>query len=310
MKRKKNILEKTETVKEKQIESIFYRLIFMGDTMVGKTQIINRYINDLFQEEYFPTFSIDFKIKTQKINGKSINIHCIDTEGSSDFYVDTGTLFVQKADAFIYVFDISSRESLNNLNIIRDNLQSTLDNLEKIISGKIVYLVGNKCDLGMHRQIDEVEGRLEATKYNAKYIEVSAKNGMNIDKLFDFIIQDIIKKNDNKINFDGGGIKNKSIYNNNIINKNIIVNNNINTNNNIDIKINNNNIDKNNNNTNLYENENGLDYDNSSYFLKSKAHGNNNNNDYVKKINTVYTNNKSGEYQNSKFFSNDKCQII
>lgn len=307
MKRKKNILEKTETVNEKQIDSIFYRLILVGDTMVGKTQIINRYINDLFQEEYFPTFSIDFKIKTQKINGRTINIHCIDTEGSSEFYIDTGTLFIQKADAFIYVFDISSRESFNNLNIIRNKIKSTLYNLEKIISEKIVYLVGNKCDLGMYRQINETEGRLEANKYNAKYVEVSAKNGMNVDKLFDFIIQDIIKKKENKINFDGGGgIKNKSIYNNKINNFNDI-------NNNIDVKINNeNNID---NNNNLYGNENGLDYDNSSYFLKSKIQGsdNNNNNDYVKNINNFYINNKNEEDQNKNFFpknTSNKCQIF
>ena len=114
MKRKKNILEKTETVKEKQIESLFYRLIFVGDTMVGKTQIINRYINDLYSEEYFPTFSIDFKIKTIKINGKTINIHCIDTEGLSNFSIDTGPLFIEKTDAFIYVFDITSRESFSS----------------------------------------------------------------------------------------------------------------------------------------------------------------------------------------------------
>ena len=308
MKRKKNILEKTETVKEKRIESIFYRLIFVGDTLVGKTQIINRYINDLYQEDYFPTFSVDFKIKTIKINGRPINIHCIDTEGLSDFSIDTGTLFVQKTDAFIYVFDITSRESLNNLNICSEKIKSALTDLEK----KLVYLVGNKCDLSMNRQVAESEGRLEATKYNAKYFEVSAKSGMNIDKLFDLIIQDIIRNKDNKMNFDGGGgIKYKNIYNNNN-NKNININNT--NNNNIDVKINN--INNNNIYTNNLENENGLDYDNSSYFLKSKMNGNYNNydnNDYVKNINNFYSNDNKKGYQNSNVFSNNqfnKCQIF
>ena len=112
MKRKKLISEKTETENELQNETSFYRLIFVGDNEVGKTQIINRYNNKLYQEEYFPTYSVDFQIKTIKNNDKIINIHCIDTQGSSDFSQDTGTLFIQNTNAFIYVFDISSRESI------------------------------------------------------------------------------------------------------------------------------------------------------------------------------------------------------
>ena len=309
MKRKKNILEKTETVKEKQIESLFYRLIFIGDTMVGKTQIINRYINDLYSEEYFPTFSIDFKIKTIKINGKTINIHCIDTEGLSNFSIDTGPLFIEKTDAFIYVFDITSRESFYNLNTCNDIIRSTLTDYESIIRKKIIYLVGNKCDLDLGRQVNEFEGKEEADKYNAKYIEVSAKNGKNIDRLFDYIIQDINDNNkkNNIIYDDGGGIKFKTIHNNKI-----------NTYNN-DVKINNNNNNNNNNintNTNFLESENPLDYDNSSFFLKTKKNENNksNNNDYVKNINNFYLNNNNNkESQSSNFYSNykfNKCQIF
>lgn len=62
------------------IDNIFYRLIFLGDTGVGKTQIINVYNNKLFKEDYMPTFSVDFQIKSIVMNGKKINIHCIDTE--------------------------------------------------------------------------------------------------------------------------------------------------------------------------------------------------------------------------------------
>ena len=154
--------------------------------------------------------------------------------------------------------------------------------------------------MSMFRQVNEAEGRLEATKYNAKYMEVSAKSGMNIDNLFNGIIQDIIKSKDNKINYDGGGgIKSKSIYNNNK-DTNII------------------NINNNNNNNNIYannmDNENGLEYDNSSYYLKSKIPENkNDNNDYVNNINKFYTTNNQKEYQNSYFFSNNKnnkCQIF
>ena len=322
---KKNKSENFETENEKQNETSFYRLIFVGDNEVGKTQIINKYNNKIFQEEYLPTYSIDFQIKTIKIKGRLINIHCIDTQGSSDFSQDTGNLFLQKSDAFIYVFDITSRESFNNLSNCYEIIKLALTDSQKMLKEKIVYLVGNKCDLTTYRQINEAEGRLEATKYKAKYIEVSAKTGINIDKLFDYIIQDIAKKDQDSTSFDsGGGIIHKNIFNNN---KNIINTNNINNNIN-EININNNmnniniNISTNNNtntynninsNTNLIENEkSGLHYDNSSYYLKSNMSVNNNN-DLIKNINNPEVNRNKEEFRDSNFFSNKytkKCQIF
>ena len=373
MKRKKNKLGKFETKKKVQNVSSFYRLIFIGDSKVGKTQIINKYNNSLYQEEYLPTYCVDFRIKPIKINGKKVNIHCIDTLGSMDFTPNTGTLFIQKTDAFIYVFDLTSRESLYNLQDYINIIKTALTDSEKIINEKIIYYVGNKCDLVMYRQVEENEGRLEANKYGAKYMEVSAKTGINIDKLFNSIIQDITTKKDeisinsNSIDSGGGGAINTNINNNinnisinqNSSNKNkntntnlININNNINTNNaitnnisnqifknvnnniintninnnikpiitnnmNINSNIINTNIENNintninnnvNTNTNLIENEkSGLNYDSSTYFLKSNYSVNNinndNNNDLIKNINNISIQNKV-ESTNDKIYPN------
>ena len=372
MKRKKNKLGKFETKKKVQNVSSFFRLIFIGDSKVGKTQIINKYNNSLYQEEYLPTYCVDFQIKPIKINGKKVNIHCIDTLGSMDFTPNTGTLFIQKTDAFIYVFDLTSRESLYNLQDYINIIKTALTDSEKIINEKIIYFVGNKCDLVMYRQVEENEGRLEANKYGAKYMEVSAKTGINIDKLFNSIIQDITTKKDeisinsNSIDSGGGGGAINTNINNNInnisinqnssnknTNTNIInINNNINTNNaitnnisnqifknvnnniintninnnikpiitnnmNINSNIINTNIENNintninnnvNTNTNLIENEkSGLNYDSSTYFLKSNYSVNNinndNNNDLIKNINNIPMQNKA-ESTNDKIYPN------
>jgi len=373
MKRKKNKLGKFETKKKVQNVSSFYRLIFIGDSKVGKTQIINKYNNSLYQEEYLPTYCVDFQIKPIKINGKKVNIHCIDTLGSMDFTPNTGTLFIQKTDAFIYVFDLTLRESLYNLQDYINIIKTALTDSEKIINEKIIYFVGNKCDLVMYRQVEENEGRLEANKYGGKYMEVSAKTGINIDKLFNSIIQDITTKKDeisinsNSIDSGGGGVINTNInnninnisinqnsskankntntnlininnnintnnaitnnisnqifknVNNNIINTNInnnikpIITNNMNINNNIiNTNIENNintNINNNvNTNTNLIENEkSGLNYDSSTYFLKSNYSVNNinndNNNDLIKNINNIPMQNKA-ESTNDKIYPN------
>ena len=372
MKRKKNILRKLEPKKKVLKESIFYRLIFLGDNEVGKTQLINKYNNTLYQEEYLPTYCVEFQVKPIKINGKKVNIHCIDTQGSLDFTPNTGALFIQKTDAFIYVFDITSRESLYNLQDYINIIKTSLTDSQKIINEKIIYFVGNKCDLVMYRQVEENEGRLEANKYKAKYMEVSAKTGINVERLFNSIIQDIttkkdevsinsnsidsvvegsINKNmnihkDNNINNNINQNSNNKNINTNIVNinnntndnniitnnnqnqffdnlrnnnintninnniktaiKNTNINNNINTNINTNIKTNiNNNI---NTNTNLVENEkSGLNYDNSSFFLKSNYSVNNINinNDLIKNINNVDIGNK-GVSTNEKIYPNIK----
>ena len=372
MKRKKNILRKLEPKKKVLKESIFYRLIFLGDNEVGKTQLINKYNNTLYQEEYLPTYCVEFQVKPIKINGKKVNIHCIDTQGSLDFTPNTGALFIQKTDAFIYVFDITSRESLYNLQDYINIIKTSLTDSQKIINEKIIYFVGNKCDLVMYRQVEENEGRLEANKYRAKYMEVSAKTGINVERLFNSIIQDITTKKDevsinsNSIDsvVEGSINKNMNIYNDNNINNNInqnlnnknintnivninnnindnniitnnnqnqffdnLRNNNINTNinnniktaikntninNDINTNINNNintNINNNiNTNTNLVENEkSGLNYDNSSFFLRSNYSVNNinNNNDLIKNINNVDIGNKIVS-SNEKIYPNIK----
>jgi small GTP-binding protein len=211
----------SENDKNKSNETSFYRLIFVGDSEVGKTQIINLYNNKLFQNEYFPTFNIDFQIKTLNINGKKKNIHCIDTEGSlvSQVLTEyTGENFIKKIDALIIVYDITSRQSFNNIDSYYKILESKYSSkgLSDKFNKTIKYVVGNKFDLRINRVISDNEGRETENKYNAKYMECSAKNGYNIDRLFEYIIQDIIRGESNNSSDSGGNQRN-----NNIIHKSI-----------------------------------------------------------------------------------------
>ena len=280
----------SENDKNKSNETSFYRLIFVGDSEVGKTQIINLYNNKLFQNEYYPTFNIDFQIKTLNINGKKKNIHCIDIEGS---YVSqvlteyTGENFIKKIDALILVFDITSRQSFNNIDSYYKILESKYSSkgLSDKFNKTIKYVVGNKFDLRINRVISDNEGRETENKYNAKYMECSAKNGYNIDRLFEYIIQDIIKRESNNSSDSGGNQRN-----NNIMHKSI--------------KKKSNDSERNNN---LYginsDNESRQNFMTNSYFSKT---GNffNNNNDY---------NNQNNEIQPKSFYQNDgsrKCEIF
>ena len=284
----------SENDKNKLNETSFYRLIFVGDSEVGKTQIINLYNNKLFQNEYFPTFNIDFQIKTLNINGKKKNIHCIDTEGSlvSQVLTEyTGENFIKKIDALIIVYDITSRQSFNNIDSYYKILESKYSSkgLSDKFNKTIKYVVGNKFDLRINRVISDNEGRETENKYNAKYMECSAKNGYNIDRLFEYIIQDIIRGESNNSSDSGGNQRNNNITHKSIKKKS-------------NESVRNNNLYGNNS-----DNESRQNFMTNSYFSKT---GNffNNNNDY--NINNI---NQNNEIQPKSFYQNDgsrKCEIF
>ena len=293
MKSKKNKILKSDIDKNTKKEIAFYRIIFVGDGGVGKTQIINIYNRKLFQNEHFPTFSIDFQIKSLNINGTKTNIHCIDIEGGSkDFYENTGKSFIKKADAFILVYDITSIQSFNNLYQYYDNFKFALNEIEEKYNKKFIYIVGNKYDLRVNRSVNENDAINLAKRYNAKYIECSAKNGYNVDRLFEYIIQDILKREENNSSDSGGNVKNNNIY------RNIMS------------------LKSNDTLRNTYRN--GINSDNesnqnfitSSYFLKSRNNINTNN-DYINNINNLQ-NNQNNEYlrKSMNFYENENKQKL
>ena len=60
-------------------ETIYFKFVVLGDDMVGKTALINRYISNIFKDIYFPTIGMDIRIKRLEINNNDINISIIDT---------------------------------------------------------------------------------------------------------------------------------------------------------------------------------------------------------------------------------------
>ena len=266
------------------IDNIFYRLIFLGDTGVGKTQIINVYNNKLFKEDYMPTFSVDFQIKSIFMNGKKINIHCIDTEGCIDNLPDyLGKSFIKKADAFILVYDITTKNSFTNLS---NYYKFSINDIEEKINKKIIYLVGNKYDLKINRVVSEIQGQETANKYDAKFMEVSAKKSSTIKKLFDCIIQDIIKRDESSSSSDSNG----KFINNNIL-SNVTT---LRTNKSL---------------KNSNDSENFSNYETSSYFLKGK-NSINENNDYVNNLNNLQDIRNREIMRNSIYYKTQKKCFI
>ena len=160
----------------------YLKITLIGDSGAGKTCIINRYINDDFFSNKVSTMGVSCSNKLVKEDNKLLRVDLWDTAGQEQ-YRSLGRHFYKDSYVIILVYDITNRESFENLKIIwyKDLLKYN----EKYT---ILAVVGNKNDLYEIEKVSEDEGRNYAKEINAIFMLVSAKNGDNINNLFNDIV--------------------------------------------------------------------------------------------------------------------------
>ena len=174
---KKQKKEKKSEVKKKFIN---LKIIFVGDVSVGKTSVIERFINNNFKDDY--TCTIQAEQKTKIINedsNTSIRMDIWDTAGQEKFRSLTRQYYRDSQGAII-VFDITKKRTF-------DSLQTWIDDIQDYSDKDIpIIIVGNKSDLIDEREVSENNiNEFLNDKYT--YFEVSAKYGNNIDLAFNKI---------------------------------------------------------------------------------------------------------------------------
>ena len=166
------------------------KIILLGNSSVGKTSFIVKYIDNKFSFDYTATLGIDYKLKKLKSKkGKEIRLRIFDTAGQERFK-SVSVSFIKKADGIVLIYDISNKISFEE---IGGWIESIKEN------GKInipVILVGNKCDLSDDiRQISKKEGQEKADEFQIPFYETSCKDGININEVFDKLVQNIQNSN-------------------------------------------------------------------------------------------------------------------
>ena len=155
------------------------KITLLGNPGVGKTCIISRYIDDVFDENNAPTIGANYTEKVIKKNGKEYELNIWDTAGQEKFH-SLGKHFYKDAYVVCLVYDITSQESLDQLKTIwYPDLQKYGEKYT------ILAVVGNKSDLyeGDHLA-DENVAKDFAKEIGATFILTSAKSGDGIEKLF------------------------------------------------------------------------------------------------------------------------------
>ncbi len=155
-----------------------FRICLLGDSSVGKTSLLTRYSEGKIIEKYNSTIGVDFKVVTLKLNDVISKVHIWDTAGQERFK-SIAINYFRNSHGFIFVYDISNRESFENLN---NWIELAFSNNQNSI---INFLIGNKSDLNETRKVSTEEGLNFYNDYKFNlFCESSAKTGHNISKIF------------------------------------------------------------------------------------------------------------------------------
>lgn len=150
------------------------KIIFTGDSGVGKTSIINSIMGQKFSPEYEPSIGVDFFSKTIRYKGRLIKLQIWDSAGQEKFRSLIPN-YIRGSSLIFLIFAIDNKESFQHLN-------EWIDFILNVENGNIV-IVGNKIDLKDSRQVTKEEAEKFCQEKKYEYFEVSAKERTNIDTL-------------------------------------------------------------------------------------------------------------------------------
>ena len=180
--------------------SVTFKILTIGESGVGKTCILRRFVENKFLKNHLATIGIDFKTKTLNINNQVIKLKIWDTAGQERFRNIT-TQYYKGADGIVLVYDVTDESSYEK---IRDWMEQILSNTQQEEIGLV--LMGNKCDMEP-RNVTEEMGKKMAEELKIDYYETSALNGQGIKEAFEGLTRDIMKKKGvGEGNNDGGGV--------------------------------------------------------------------------------------------------------
>ena len=166
---------------------MIFKIIIIGDLASGKTNILAKYLTNTFEPNSTPTIGVEMKVKDFKIKEDLVKAQFWDTAGQEK-YDSLTTSYYKGAKGALIVYDITQKSSFDKIESLLKKLR---DNSNKNVS---VILVGNKCDLEDNREVLKEDGEELAKKLKIKFMEVSAKTGENLDKLFQNLIDEVYEK--------------------------------------------------------------------------------------------------------------------
>lgn len=165
---------------EEEYDMIF-KIVIVGDSGVGKTNILLRYLKNEFDTQTKATVGVEFGTKKTRIENSSIKAQIWDTAGQ-ERYRSITSAYYKGAHGALVVYDITRKSSF-------DSVEKWLSDLKNNGEEKMVIMViGNKCDMETSRAVPIEEGEGKAQRNGVAFLETSALNATNVEKAFDGLI--------------------------------------------------------------------------------------------------------------------------
>ena len=168
-------------------EPPLYKILLLGDSTVGKTCFLLRYVDDSFLDLHMATIGLDYRLKTMILeNQQIVKVQLWDTAGQDKFRAITRNYY-KGASGIILIFDVTNINSY-------ENIKKWIIEIKEEISDKVsIVLIGNKIDNVNERKITKDQGDKLAGEIGVKFFETSAKEGININEVFDDIVERVDK---------------------------------------------------------------------------------------------------------------------
>eukprot|EP01084_Bolivina_argentea_P190821 327805_1 len=162
------------------------KLVCIGDSRVGKSSVVMRFIKNEFDQYKFPTIGATFLTQTVSIGDSKVKFEIWDTAGQEK-YKALAPMYYRGAEVAFVLYDITNRESF-------DNAKKWIEEVKEYEEHCVIALAGNKVDLAANRKVATQEVQIYAKKNRLLFLETSAKTSENIKEIFRAAAKKVLNK--------------------------------------------------------------------------------------------------------------------
>lgn len=169
---------------EEKAEDYLFKIVLVGDSAVGKSNLLARFARDEFYPNSKSTIGVEFQTQKMEINGKEVKAQIWDTAGQERFRAVTSAYYRGAVGALL-VYDITRHQTFESIGRWLNELHTHSD------MNVVTILVGNKSDLNDEREVTTAEGKALAKTEGMFFIETSALDSSNVTIAFEKVVREI-----------------------------------------------------------------------------------------------------------------------
>ncbi|KAL8944723.1 MAG: hypothetical protein Q9216_000292 [Gyalolechia sp. 2 TL-2023] len=178
-------------------KKVLLKVIILGDSGVGKTSLMNQYVNKKFSASYKATIGADFLTKEVMVEDRLVTMQLWDTAGQERFQ-SLGVAFYRGADCCVLVYDVNNSKSFDTLDSWRDEflVQASPRDPENFP----FVVLGNKIDVEENKRMISAKRAMTfcSSKGNIPYFETSAKEAVNVEQAFEIIARNALAQEESE----------------------------------------------------------------------------------------------------------------